>query len=209
MLTKEKFSARYFSRAFAGAKMPNEQRTFLDIADLAILRHDVLDKVFLAGGCFRFLYEPHGKVNDFDVFFGHGADIDSARSFFRSYGYDEVFICPKGELFTFKKNDVKVQLINVRRYDSVEQLINTFDFTATMFGTDFRNFVFDDRAPTAALTKTIELNAVEFPVATLNRMMKYMRYGFKLGKTTFEQFVTEVYTMGVRQQELNPRYYVD
>lgn len=208
-VTTEVFSARYFRRAFQGAGFHQELETFQDLTNLSENLRNLHAKAYLAGGCFRFLYEPKGKINDFDVFFDPNADVELARSFLKSYNYNEIFVCPKGELFSFKKGDVKVQLINVRRYLSIEQLIDTFDITASMFGTDFKQFVYDDRAPTAALTKTIRLNRVDYPVATLNRLMKYMRYGFRIEQNTLDQFVTSVYDMGINQVPLNKRLYVD
>jgi hypothetical protein len=154
---------------------------------------DIYDReVFCAGGACRTMLtgEP---LEDIDLFFYSDAALQYTKTALKFAGAKLVFSCPEGELFTYKFMDMKVQLIAKRFYVGIGELLSSFDFTICRFGLSLRQFstllIRGDIRPSdfylnvADLkdlqTRTLRIHRVEYPVATLHRITKYMKKGYK------------------------------
>lgn len=162
--------------------------------------------IWLAGGALRTLFSEKETIADFDIFFKNKRNLTQAKEDLKALGFKQVFACPKGELFTFTKNHdfdmqnmklydtpgLKVQCIAKRFYNDADDLINSFDFTACMAAYDSRTLVLDKRMISSVKTKVLELNHLEYPVASLNRMMKYKEKGYAIPEKTLVSIVQEI-----------------
>lgn len=131
------------------------------------------EAVFLGGGALQPLFNESIQVNDYDLFFTSAAVADMTKLRLEDLGAKRVFNCPAGELTTYQIDDLKIQLITKFYYSSMEQLIQTFDFRASMFAYNGQTLITTRDAIHDTHRKQVTLNAVNFPVATLNRMIKY------------------------------------
>ena len=144
--------------------------------------------VFLAGGFWRSVQDPSNEiVEDYDLFFTGVQAKEEIEKQLISMGFAQLFKCPQGELTTYKQGDHKVQLVTKFWYKSQEDLIGSFDITACCASWDGEKFICNRRFKSDVMNKRIYLNKITFPVATMNRIAKYSRKGYKLmGKTNME-----------------------
>lgn len=150
-----------------------------------IFSTDSLRGIILAGGAARKCVawaQDYSLPNDYDFFFTNKESPLLLEEFLIGSGFEVVFRCPEGKLVSLKKDEVKIQLIKDVVYDSAIELIETFDFTVTMFAIESsRPLVVytTDVALYDELNTILRLNIVQFPLATLKRVDKYTRYGYK------------------------------
>lgn len=164
--------------------------------------------VMVGGGVFRHLVDPTDKICDIDVFFKSLNKLQDTKDVLTNEGFVEVFACPKGELFTYKNEDgFKIQLITKFIYPDIDTLIGSFDITACCAAYDGKNFVAHQRFVFDVLNKRINLNAITYPVATLNRITKYVQKGYALTPDANLKFIE--YVNSVVLDEDNMVYYVD
>ena len=130
--------------------------------------------VYLAGGALQTLVNPSIKINDYDLFFKDAEYAKIAKALLEEvHKAEKIFECPKGELTTYLVKGMKIQLITKFYYPSMENLINTFDFRAAMFAYDGETLVTTRSAIHDSKKRRITINVIQYPVATLNRMIKY------------------------------------
>lgn len=167
-----------------------------------------LPGAYVGGGIFRTMVDRNDVVMDIDVFFNKRATADLYMEILEELDYNQVFACPQGELYTYKRgDDVKVQLITKFFYPSVEELVDSFDITACCAGHDGSKFYSNRRFFTDVMNKNIYLNKITYPVATLNRITKYVKKGYSLSATANMDFVE--FVNQVELDENNIVYYVD
>lgn len=166
------------------------------------------EKVFIAGGVFRHMVDPLDEVKDIDMFFSSIMDATGAMEWLEDNDYKKVFECPLGELYTYsKEGQPKIQLITKFYYSDVDTLISTFDFTACCAGFDGRRFVCNKRFYSDVRNKRIHFNAITYPVATLNRLTKYVRKGYYLPPSQNLHFIETLNSMELNED--NMVYYID
>lgn len=144
-----------------------------------LLTKPMMGSVVLGGGAIRSSFSkeyPH----DYDLFF---LNQEYARNvelmLVNHHGYKVIFRCPLGELISLQCGPVKIQLILKRTYSSIEEMLNSFDFTVTQFATvDCVTLWSNRQAIKDAKKKSLRVAAITYPVASLNRVQKYLRYGF-------------------------------
>ena len=168
------------------------ERRFKMLRDFLSLRL-VSESVFIAGGSLQTLVNKDIAINDYDLFFTDKTVAAMVKKRLDFMGADLIFECPAGDLSTYKLDDMKIQLITKFYYKNMEQLISTFDFRASMWAYDGKQLCVTRGAVKDTLKKQVNLNAVTFPVATLNRMIKYAaRKGFYVTPQTVDLFVRTV-----------------
>lgn len=180
-----------------------------DFLKLEVIGKNDTGMCWLAGGSLRGLIDEEDKLVDFDLFFSNSIRAAETSLYFEKEEYELVFKCPKGELTTFKKKDVKVQLITKNFYSDSFNLLSTFDLNAARFAYD-GEFVYTDRAAIRAVkNKTTDLYTVTHPNATFKRMLKYRDKGYKITNESIDKFVKTVYDMGLEGTNLQREFYVD
>lgn len=175
------------------------------------LNQDVLsiigNGVVLAGGALRSLVDYTDTPQDYDIFFTDTSKIEQTKDYFLRKGYSKVFECPEGKLVTFKNEYTKVQLINKRDYSSCLDIISSFDITACCAAYDGKEFYKHNRFVFDNLNKIINLNTIEYPMATMKRIAKYSQKGFRLTTQATEDFV--IYCNRVELTDYNKVFYID
>lgn len=144
--------------------------------------------VYLAGGAMRSLLNPKDYPVDFDLFFSGTELRDTFLSYLESLRYTVVFRCPRDELITLIRRKEKIQLITPRFYSSLEDVVDSFDFTASACGTDGEFLYAHDDWAKDNLKKELHMAQLEYPIATIRRVDKYKSYGFKVNDTFWIEF---------------------
>jgi hypothetical protein len=190
-------------------------RCNLDIESkrLKKLHSDVLEiltpgGVWLAGGSLRTVIDPTHDVADYDLFFANARLAEGVVKQLEIMGWTVVWQCPKGELTTLKdEDDTKIQCITKRYYRTMSELIHSFDFTVCMAAYDGEVFEFDPRFIRHVKRKRLSINAVTFPVATINRIYKYRARDFVMYEQDVVDLVCQINEMTLSAD--NMALYVD
>lgn len=143
--------------------------------------------MFVAGGAVRTIITGE-SVSDIDIFFQTPELAHEFKKNLESKNAQKIFECPKGELFTFLYQNFKFQLIMKRYYQNATELLNSFDFTICRFGFELfdinnagfmtRRFALNKSDMIDLQKRHLRIHRIEYPVATLNRVHKYMKKGF-------------------------------
>lgn len=148
---------------------------------------------WIAGGAVRRIYEGNGlRFSDIDVFFPNEDMQLWAVKLFNSrmstkQGWSSVQVVdrvlgPMSATFYILYEDQKVpiQFISKKYFPSMEAILNDFDFTLCMWGTDGQKMVYDERAPRDLASKSLVLH--DHPKRPKpNRLAKYVAQGFVPG----------------------------
>lgn len=167
----------------------------------------LMDGVYLAGGALRCLLtnEPFdADSTDIDLFFRDGGVLEQVKKYLEKYTtYFKIFQCPEGKLASYVNLDGeepkwKVQCISVDFYPNVESLIDSFDFTCTMFGTRILDdgtweLTTGESSMQDALDKRLVWNVITYPASSLRRLTKYVRKGYWMGEEQYQVFVNRVW----------------
>lgn len=144
--------------------------------------------MYLAGGFIRALFD-RSKVDDFDLFFRDEDALCKFKKHVSSVRAKTVFVCPEGKLTTYKIGPWKVQCITERYFQNMEELINTFDITASMWAWDGSILVCGDTTIRDTKKKILRLNRVMYPAATFKRLKKYSDKGYQMDRQTIESYI--------------------
>lgn len=136
---------------------------------------------WLAGGAIRRTLIKQSLDSDFDFFF---TDVD-AKNAFVSNAESKGFLKTRetkhhtqleGTLGD-SKLPVVVQAINFQYYTSLDDVLDSFDYTITQFGFDGENLVTTPYALWDLGRKRLAIHKITYPVATMRRMLKYSNQG--------------------------------
>lgn len=153
-------------------------------------------KGFACGGCFKNIFNGD-KIKDVDVFFGSLEDFLAAVDHFeRDDGYCLYYENANVTAFKEIESGVVVELCR-KIFGSPEQILNQFDFTVTKFayynkevedddGGHIEKYVLmhEDFFQHLYLKRLVIDDKVLYPMSTLERMFRYVRYGFSPCKNT-------------------------
>lgn len=152
--------------------------------DIAPLKRvlDALPKgAWIAGGALRRTLLGQALDSDFDFFFRDQASLDAWASalpdtltLVRETRHHKHWrgTLPGSEL------PVDIQAIKFAFYDRAEAVIDSFDYTITMFVLDGENLITTPEALWDLGRRRLAIHKVTYPVATLRRMLKYGKQGF-------------------------------
>jgi hypothetical protein len=161
----------------------------------------------LAGGAIR-AYLNKEEISDYDLFFFNQHEAIAVKQCLLNNKFKIVFECPEGKLTTFKKKRLKIQLITERYYESVEDLLNSFDFTITQFALYNDKLYTNKRALRDTREKKIRFNKITYPSATLGRFYKFQNKGYHLDSIAKNDFVQRLLTQQSDFIDIN-RVYID
>lgn len=170
------------------------------VPELANIMRKVPSKVFLAGGAIRTLIstdeEFDAEKTDIDLFFFSPDELNIVKEFLENKtNYHKVFQCPEGKLASYvflngEEPKWKIQCISVSYYDDLKEVIDSFDFTCTQFGTDWEVGLMGETSEKDVMNKHLVFHKVTYPSSTLRRMMKYSRKGYHMEENDFQHFVS-------------------
>lgn len=136
---------------------------------------------WMAGGAIRRTLIGQALDSDFDFFF-KGADaletweagLPSGLKLIRETEHHKHW---RG---TIAGSDlpIDVQAIRFRFYETAEQVIDSFDYTVTMFVLDDDDMVTTPYALWDLGRRKLAVHKISYPVATMRRLLKYTKQGF-------------------------------
>jgi hypothetical protein len=150
------------------------------------------NRVWVAGGALRTMVDPTEEVADYDLFFSSAEDAAATINYLKQHGWKLVFECPRGELYTFKVRGIKAQCITKHYYTSAEALLDSFDFTVCQAAYDGQTLTLTKDFIRSVQQKRLILNKVTYPVATINRLMKYKAKGYVVTEKLLVDLVTDI-----------------
>lgn len=168
------------------------------------------DGCILAGGALRKFVDSTDEICDYDLFFTADTAKERVKEFLsnETNGFTKIFECPEGKLFSFRHTDgTKVQMIMKREYTNMDDIIGSFDITACCAAWDGVTFLRHGRFVFDILNKQINLNRVEYPKATMKRIMKYKDKGYTMTNSCVEDFVHSVNDINLTEE--NNVFYID
>lgn len=135
---------------------------------------------WIAGGAIRRTLIQEPLASDIDYFFRdeaqasafgadmelRGAKIISSREQVTTYG------------ITIDERKVIVQAITLGYYPTLEDVLDSFDFTITQFGYDGTDLVCGQFSLWDLARKRLALHKLTFGVSTVRRLIKYTKQGF-------------------------------
>ena len=144
-----------------------------------------IEGCWIAGGYMRNYIAGDAVDNriDVDLFFSEQDTADRAKEIFLDAGYEVIFQCPEDLLTSLlhKKSGWKVQIIKIKYFGSLEEVLDSFDFTASQVGLDFSV----DMVVAGELTiqniedRILVLNRLSYPASTIKRIYKYIKAGYR------------------------------
>ena len=138
------------------------------------------ERFIIAGGAARSVISKE-KIEDIDMFLYDNSNKDEIIKKLVDVGFKVVFEC--SELVTLNGFGTKVQVIDKARYGSTEELLDTFDFTICQVAIikQYQDFVVAvmDNTIRDIVYNNLRINRIEYPVATLNRINKYINKGYR------------------------------
>jgi hypothetical protein len=171
---------------------------------------DILnDSTYLAGGAFRHLFNKEDSISDFDIFFQNLRKRQEVQRKLVAVGAIKTFECPEGKLYSYSINGTKVQLITDRSYATPDDLLEVFDINACRFCLYQDAFYTDRTAIDDVKNKRITFNKVDYPIATMKRIAKYIDKGYYVPTVSYEEFVLDIYEKGIRGDVIDTRFYID
>lgn len=146
-----------------------------------------VDNVWLAGGAIRCVFSGE-TIQDFDLFFRNRDYFKGVKNRLERLNAKLIFQCPQGELHTYMIDGMKIQLIVKKFYSTAVDLIDSFDFTICQFAYDGKVIETYENCLQHLVKKELHINKIEYPIATINRMVKYAKRGYKHTKCCLELF---------------------
>lgn len=150
---------------------------------------------WLAGGSVRRLITSKAQDSDFDFFFRDQAQFDAFCSDLKASGavkinendFNITFRLPASDpkpvdLDTFEGggSELKVQAIKIKFYETLETVLESFDFSLAQFGYDGERLVFGEWSLFDTASKRLVPEKISYGTSTLRRIIKYTKQGFTI-----------------------------
>lgn len=150
-------------------------------------------KVFIAGGAITSLF-CNRDINDIDIYF---RDESSLLSLVEEFWDDNLYIVSHTKKatqynFSYMKNDIPIQLIHFKYFNSPEDIFKTFDYTVCMGCFDFNTeeFVLHDDFLKHNSQRLLKFNSdTAYPIVSLLRVQKYEKRGYVISKPEFIRII--------------------
>lgn len=162
--------------------------------------HIFYGDLILAGGSLR-SYLNSEPVDDYDLFLFDSDKFDIVKNYLVKYGFRIKFECPEKKLLTLKHRNIKIQIISGLQVNNVENLLDSFDITVCQLATDgLYLFVYNKQVLKDLKNKHINFHKLQYPAATLGRILKYNKKGYILTPDAKIKFIDMIKN---NQSEIN------
>ena len=132
---------------------------------------------WMAGGAVRRWFTNAEKLSDVDYFFPNEVSFLDFKKFLITNGYKEESSNPN--VTTLLKGEITVQCITIKYYETVEALLESFDFNLCQFAWDGKDIYSTPEAIISVGRNHLGVNKLEGNVMdSLRRAFKYCRKGF-------------------------------
>lgn len=154
-----------------------------------------LEGPWLAGGSIRRMIDGDTTQSDYDVFFASRAQLDLWLERIKKHDniikiderQDNTTIMLKDGEHTFE-----IQAIHVAFYENAEQVIDSFDFTICQFATNGTQLYAGKYSLYDLGKKRLVVHRITYPIASMRRMIKYVKQGFYACNGFMETFLRTV-----------------
>ncbi len=101
---------------------------------------------------------------------------------------------------------IDVQAIRFRFYENAEQVIDSFDYTVTMFVLDGDDMVTTPYALWDLGRRKLAVHKISYPVATMRRLLKYTKQGFTACAGCLQSILKETASSPEAMSQLDIEY---
>ena len=139
--------------------------------------------VFCCGGYPRDLISKHKTPKDIDLFFRNVETLTKVYHFLRGEKFKEshtVDYIRESKNFYFRIGDVVFNLIGLAYYDSIEECLDSFNFTINMVGFNHEKLVSYSTFSQHLSEKKLVVHSLGPIPWFLYSMQKYNEYGYKM-----------------------------
>lgn len=141
---------------------------------------------WLAGGAVRRIISGQKLDSDYDLFF---TSLENLELFWAGIEKDKNIKITKEissehnvtlilDCKEYEIENLKLQLIKIEFYSSLEEVLRSFDYTLCQFGLDGNKLVCGETSLWDLGRKRIVINTITYPVASLRRLLKYTSQGY-------------------------------
>lgn len=155
--------------------------------------HKILERFgyhWIAGGAVRAFLENRPITTDVDFFFNNPQEYEE---FVSTHAIDPV---KQRHVVTWKDTidgvEYKIQAIKIGYYESMEECLDSFDYSICQFGIDRDVIVAGEFSLWDLARKRLVLNKITYGVATVRRMLKYAKQGFTVCSGCIAHILREV-----------------
>lgn len=184
---KSKVQRKFITNNFPKFRDTHKIRDFLDTRLLEI------DGVVLAGGAVQSIITDTLEVKDYDVFFLNSKSCAMSYISLINQGFtvnNRLESTDKeASILNMTKGTLKIQLINIKTYDTVEDLLKSFDFTCTQVALSKGGFHFLEGSIVDVLEKHIAINFITYPGSSYKRLGRYISKGFTVNSLLKQQLM--------------------
>lgn len=134
---------------------------------------EIEDNFYMAGGCFDWSRE----LSDVDVFFQSEDDFHNVIKELDEFAI-RVRVTDNSSSYLWK--GIKFDIVKSKFYNSVEEVIESFDFVNCMAGIDCHSSKFISHKDwyTVNKQKRLAIHKITYPMASLRRAFKYAAKGY-------------------------------
>jgi hypothetical protein len=216
-----------------GIANPDNFEKFIDITIALPCPNEYWPQYFIAGGLIRRTISGESlEKGDIDLFFKSKADLLNFESQFKSRKTPKATLLDtKEHVITYeldiggtkyndirgtKYNDIrgtkyKVQLIQMRFFPDVEQLLNSFDYNIAQCAYDpkTKDFYFGNLTLYDIGRNRMAVNKITYPLASLRRLIKYTNAGYYACNGCLQTYLEQV--RAIPEQDFKDRQitYID
>ncbi|MCL1700729.1 hypothetical protein [Lysinibacillus sp. Bpr_S20] len=158
--------------------------------------------VFVAGGAITSIF-TNSEINDIDVYTRNEDDLlGLIEELFDHCGNKVLSSTKKSTLFA--EDDLLIQAIHFKCFETVEDVFDSFDFTSVMGAYDFKDnkFYFHDDFMKHNSQKIIKFNSnTVYPLISALRVQKYEGKGYKISKAEYLRIVMTCMKLDINSYE--------
>lgn len=153
-----------------------------------------LEGCWIAGGAPLALYRgKFDEIRDWDLFFDGPDNRAEAQRELISLGFEETNRSDWS--ITFSKDDLIVQTIIIRDYNSADEIFAGFDISVCCFAIEDNHMTYTREAQQDVENMVMNFINTESPVVCMKRIAKYGAKGFKLTTSFAMNFIGKVQQM--------------
>lgn len=163
--------------------------------------------MMIAGGVFTSLFTKK-EVNDIDCYFRSKADLVRFLNYISEYGDNRFCISITDKSVTLVGGSVPIQLIYFKYFEDLQDVFNTFDFTISMCGYDFKtekleyhpDFFSDLSQRRLSFNKN-----TAYPLVSALRVNKFKDRGYQISRSEMIKLLLTVSQLEIK----TPRQFIE
>ena len=149
--------------------------------------------VWLAGGSIRRVLADEDLDSDWDFFFKDEIRCEGFKYFLltnNDFTITELEHREKNISIKLLLNkieaEVHFQLINFKYYENLTKVLDSFDYSICMFGTDGYTLEYGDKSMDDIRDKSMSVHTISLPISSVRRLLKYGRQGYNINNACIE-----------------------